>query len=217
MENFSVKKLIAFAAVLLPLLGIAQNTKTVLEKFMAQMKNLKTVAIDFEYRYENAAEKADNRQQGQLLIMDKMYKLDWETSAIYCNGQLRWTYLKDVNEVTINTPSMVEDGIFADPSMLFSFDEKDYQHKLRSERANVEGKVVLEVDLFPKDKKTGYTSIRLQVEKATQLPVSIVYYGKNGSNVTVKIQKIDAAIKPTPADFTFDVKKRPDVEVVDMR
>ncbi|MDR1341861.1 MAG: outer membrane lipoprotein carrier protein LolA [Prevotellaceae bacterium] len=212
-----MKKLIVFAALLLPALLFAQNARDVVEKFMAQMKNLKTVSMDFEYRYENAAEKTDSRQQGRLLIMGKMYRLDWEASAIYCNGQLRWTYLKEVNEVTINTPNMLEDGIFADPSLLFSFDEKDYRHTLRSEQASVEGKAVLWIDLFPKDKKADYTSISLQVEKSTLLPVSIAYYGKNSGNVTVKIQKIDAAVKPTPADFTFNAKNYPDVEVVDMR
>jgi outer membrane lipoprotein-sorting protein len=188
-----------------------------LEKFAAKMQSLKTVAMDFEYEYESATDKTNNRQQGQLLIMDKMYKLDWEASAIYCNGQLRWTYLKDANEVTINTPNMLEDGIFADPSMPFSFDEKDYRHKLRSERTNEKGKTIVEIDLFPKDSKADYTRIGLQLDKATLLPENITYYGKNGGNVAITIHKIDLAMKPTPADFTFDAKKHPGVEIIDMR
>jgi hypothetical protein len=35
--------------------------------------------------------------------------------------------------------------------------------------------------------------------------------------VAIKIQKIDLTVKPTPADFTFDPQKHPNVEVVDMR
>ncbi|MDR3366410.1 MAG: outer membrane lipoprotein carrier protein LolA, partial [Prevotellaceae bacterium] len=138
-------------------------------------------------------------------------------SAIYCNGQLRWTYLKSVNEVTINTPNMLEDGVFSNPSMLFSFDPKDYRYKQRSDRASAAGKVAVEIDLFPKDKNADYTAINLQLDKATFLPVNIIYYGKNGGSVAVKIHKIDVAVKPTPADFTFDAKKHPNVEVVDMR
>lgn len=202
---------------LLPVLGFAQNAGSTLEKFMAQMKSFKTVSIDFEYHYENATEKADSRQQGSLLLMDKMYRLEWEASAVYYNGQLRWTYFKDIGEVTINTPSIMEDGIFSDPSMLFSFEEKDYHHKLRGERTGANGKAVVEFDLSPKDKNAGYTRINLQLEKDTLLPVSIKYYGKNSGNVTIKIQKIDPAVKPAPADFIFDAKKHPDVEVIDMR
>ncbi|MDR2814011.1 MAG: outer membrane lipoprotein carrier protein LolA [Prevotellaceae bacterium] len=209
--------IIALIATAIPAAGFAQQPKSALEKFAAQMQSLKTVAMDFEYGYENAAEKTGNRQQGRLLIMDKMYRLDWSESAIYFNGQLRWTYLKSVNEVTINTPNMLEDGIFSNPSMLFSFDQKDYRHKQRSDRTNAEGKVIVEIDLFPKDKKAAYTGINLQLDKATLLPVSITYYGKDGGNVAIKIKKIDLAVKPTPADFTFDAKEHPNVEVVDMR
>jgi outer membrane lipoprotein-sorting protein len=198
-------------------LAFAQSTKSVLEKFMEKMQGLKTVSMSFEYRYENAAEGASDRRQGSLLIMGKMYRLDWGESAIYFNGQLRWTYLKSANEVTISAPNLLEDGIFADPSMLFSFDEKDYRYKQRSEQASKEGKAIVEIDLFPKDKKAAYTAIRLQLEKSTLLPASIVYSGKNGGNVTVQIHKIDPAVKPTLADFTFDAKKHPDVEIVDMR
>jgi outer membrane lipoprotein-sorting protein len=211
------KLLISLITAAAPALGFAQQPKSVLEELAAQMQSLKTVAMDFEYRYENASGKIDSRQQGSLLIMDKMYRLDWEESAIYFNGQLRWTYLKSVDEVTINTPNLLEDGIFSDPSMLFSFDQKDYHAKQRSNRTSAEGKVIVEVDLFPKDKKAAYTGINLQLDKATMLPVSIAYYGKDGGNVTVKVKKIDRTVKPTAADFTFDVRQHPGVEVVDMR
>ncbi|MDR0711473.1 MAG: outer membrane lipoprotein carrier protein LolA [Prevotellaceae bacterium] len=212
-----MKKWIVAIAAALPALGLAQQTKNALEKFAAQMQGLKTVAMDFEYYYESAADNTSTRQQGQLLISDKMYRLDWGESVIYFNGQLRWTYLKSVNEVTINTPNALEDGIFSDPSMLFSFDPKDYRPKQHGDRTGADGKAIVEIDLFPKDSKADYIRINLQLDKATLLPESVAYYGKNGGNVAIKIQKIDRAVKPTPADFTFDVKKRPGVEVVDMR
>jgi outer membrane lipoprotein-sorting protein len=113
-------------AMLAPTLGLAQQPKGVLEKFAAKMQSLKTVAMDFEYLYKNATDKTGASQQGHLLIMDKMHRLYWGESAIYFNGQLRWTYLKSVNEVIINSPNMLEDGMFSDPSILFSFDPQKH-------------------------------------------------------------------------------------------
>ncbi|MDR0566371.1 MAG: outer membrane lipoprotein carrier protein LolA [Prevotellaceae bacterium] len=209
--------LIAAVAAAAPAESFARQPKSALEKSAEKMQRLKTVAIDFEYQQASGADASALYRRGSLLIMDRMYKLDWGESAIYFNGQLRWTYLKGVNEVTINTPNPLEDGLFYDPAMLFSFDQKDYRHQLHPDRTTAAGKVVVAVDLFPKDKNAAYTLISLQIDKATHLPLAIAYHGKDGSRVTIKVSKVDPAVKPTAADFTFDVAKHPDVEVVDMR
>lgn len=214
MKKLTIALIVATVA---PAPGFAQPAGSTLEKFAEQMQSLKTVAIDFEYQHAHAAETAGMPQRGRLLIMDRMYRLDWGESTIYCNGQLRWTHLKSVDEVTVSTPSLLEDGVFSDPSMLFSFDPKDYRTRQRDDRTSAEGKVVVAIDLTPKDKKAAYTAINLQLDKVTLLPVSIIYHAKDGGSVTVKVKKVDRTVKPTAADFTFDPKKYPDVEVVDMR
>ena len=180
------------------------------------MQKTKTVALTFEYVYESPADNASESDKGVLLVKDNMYRLERDGSTVYFNGELRWTYLKSANEVTITLPNPIEDGIFSNPAALFSFDEKDYKHKLRSEKT-VDGKIVVEVDLFPKDEQASYTNINLRMDKSTLQPVSVVYFDKNGSNVRITVKKFDTSVKPTPADFTFEVKKHPNVEVVDMR
>jgi outer membrane lipoprotein-sorting protein len=112
---------------------------------------------------------------------------------------------------------LIEDGIFANPSMLFSLDEKDYRYKQHSSKSVGGEAAVTEIELFPKDEKAEYRRINLRLNKATLLPVSITYYAKNSVTISIAIRKIDASVKPTAADFTFPVDKHPGVMIVDMR
>ena len=202
---------------LLPSVAFAQDSNaSLLSKFSAQMQKAKNLSIAFEYVYENKAENLRQSDKGTLLLMGNMYKLDLDATAIFFNGETRWTYLKNANEVTISRPNPLEDGIFANPTALFALNEKDYNSKMRNEKV-VDGKTILEVDLFPKDKLSMFTNINLRMNKSTLQPVSIACYDKSGGSVYISITAFDASVKPTPADFTFDVKKYPNVEVVDMR
>ncbi len=215
--EYVMKKIFLTLITIIPALGFAQqDAKSILEKFSAQMQKAKNVAISFEYVYENSTDQAKEREKGELLVKDNMYRLDWDASTIYFNGEVRWTYIKSANEVTITLPNPIEDGIFANPSALFSINEKDYKYKMRGEKA-LDGKPIVEVDLFPKDNKADYTNINLRLDKATLQPLSIIYYDKSGGSVYIAVKRFDTSVKTTLTDFTFDIKKHPNVEVVDMR
>jgi len=211
-----MKKTLLTLAALLPALTFAQSTNALLGKFSEQMQKAKSLSIAFEYVYESRADNLRQSEAGTLLLKDNMYKLDLDATTIYCNGELRWTYLKAANEVTISRPSLLDDGLLANPAALLAIDEKDYSCKVRSEKV-VNGKTIAEVDLFPKDKQATFTNINLRMDKSTLQPVGMAYYDKSGSSLTITVTKFDAAARPTPADFTFDPKKHPNVEVVDMR
>jgi len=211
-----MRKIILTLAALLPSMVFAQDANALLRKFSEQMQKAKNLSVAFEYVYESQAENIRQGEAGTLLLLDNMYKLDLDASTIYFNGEVRWTYFKAANEVTISLPNVLTDGIFANPTALFVFDEKEYNSKLRSEKM-VDGKTVVEVDLFPKDEQASFTNINLRMDKSTLQPVGIVYYDKNGSSVAIAVTAFDTSAKLSPADFTFDVKKHPNVEVVDMR
>ena len=211
-----MKKNLLILAALLPLASFAQNANALLGNFSAQMQRAKNLSVAFEYTYESKAENVRMEEKGTLLLMNNMYRLDLDATTIYFNGEVRWTYLKAVNEVTISQPNFLTDGIFANPAALFTFDEKDYNSVMRSEKT-VNGRAILEVDLFPKDSQASFTNVNLRMDKNTLQPVGIVYYDRNGSSTAITITKFDTSVKPTPAYFTFDIKKCPNVEVVDMR
>lgn len=211
-----MKRIFILLLALLPLVGFAQSAKSLLEKFSAQMQATKTAAITFEYVYESKADNAHQAEAGRLLLKDNMYRLERGDNTVYFNGKLRWSYLKSANEVTITLPNPLEDGMFANPAALFSFDEKDYKYKLKGEKS-LNGKPVIEIDLFPKDEQAGYTNINLRMDKNTLHPASIMYFDRSGGSVYITVKKFDTSVTPTPADFTFDPKNHPQVEVVDMR
>jgi outer membrane lipoprotein-sorting protein len=181
------------------------------------MMNLKTLAVNFEYKVvgENGALK--ETQKGEALFMDNMYKVDLGSSTIYSNGKERWVYLKEVNEVTVYTVNPMEDGLIANPSTIFTIDEKEYSYKKLGE--TTEGKVTkVEVEFIPKEANAPYNHVKIVMDKATAAPFKIEYSGKDGNNITISISKFDTGAKANVNDFTFNAAKYPaSLEMVDMR
>jgi outer membrane lipoprotein-sorting protein len=207
--------LLSFA--LLPSFAFAQSTniKKLVKTFSQQMQEYKALEVHFSYVLNNAAENIHDSHSGKALMSNGMYRLDIGGNVIYSNGATRWTYIKSANEVTISTPNPIEDGILGNPTALFVIDENDYSYKLLTEIAE---KNIVEVELTPKDPaKTPYKSIILGLNKVAATPISVKYFGADGNNLNIIVSKFNPNVKPTAADFTFDVAKHSGVEVVDMR
>ncbi|MGL4908403.1 MAG: LolA family protein [Bacteroidales bacterium] len=210
-----MKKVFAIALFIMSLTGFAQES-VLLQEFSKKMTAIKSASIDFDYAYENLAEKTSEQTQGKLLLMESMYQLHLGEIQLYFDGKVRYTYFSKVNEATISAPNPLEDGILANPTALFIIDQKEYLYKMRPDKT--EGAITIaEFDLFPKDKKSDYTNINLKFDKQALLPRSIIIFQKDGTRIDLQIKKMDTSLKLTPQDFTFDPTQYPDIEVIDMR
>ncbi|HDO27719.1 MAG TPA: outer membrane lipoprotein carrier protein LolA, partial [Bacteroidetes bacterium] len=72
------------------------------------------------------------------------------------------------------------------------------------------------IDLQPKDKKQ-FEKMSLLVNQKKMTIENFSVYDKNGNVFTYHIINLTPNITLPPDTFTFDPKKHPDVEVIDMR
>ncbi len=169
---------------------------------------------EFSYTLENPQAKIKETQSGSILLSGAKYKLDIAGQEVICDGKTIWTYMKEAKEVQINDVDPDAEGI--KPSEIFTMYEKGFLYKFVDEK-NVGGKVVQNLELTPTDKTKEFFKIKLSIDKSSKQIVKSIIFDKNGNRYTYSIKKFSPNFAVNAATFSFDTKKHPGVEVVDLR
>jgi len=194
----------------------AQETdkaKTILNDLSAKIKAYNSLKIDFVYKMQNKQEKIDQTINGTLYLKKEKYRLEFSEQIVICDGKTTWTYLKDANEVQINTVEESDDAIT--PQNIFSLSEKGHRSKLIRE-GEEKGKKVNVIELIPTEQKQYY-KVRLNIDKTTNELVSAVVFDRNGTTFTYELTKMQPNITIAEDKFTFNAAKYPKVEINDLR
>ena len=191
------------------------EAKKILDAVSVKFKTFTTVQASFSYKVENAAGKALSSKAGTLSMKGTKYRVSFSGQEIFCNGTTVWNYDKGANEVTIS--KLDASGSTITPQKLFTnFYDKDFRYILNGEKK--EGaKTLQEIEMTPLDKSKSFHKVYLQVDKAAKTIYStkVLENAGNRYTYTVTSMKTNAAIDDT--QFTFDKKKYPGVEEVDLR
>ncbi len=190
------------------------KSQEILKAVSAKYKGLKSLSATFKVSITDQKSKTTQNQTGTMLISGNKYNLTITGQQIISDGKTSWTYLKDANEVQINEASTNGDGI--SPSNIFTIYEKGFNSRFVQEK-NVAGKTVQVIDLTPLDKTKPYFKIQLQINKSQKTIASAKVYNNNGTIMTYTITKYTPEAAAPATKFTFDTKKYPGVEVVDLR
>jgi outer membrane lipoprotein-sorting protein len=177
-------------------------------------KNFKSIKADFVYAVENKAQQASEKQKGTLYVKGNSFRLDIAGQEITCDNKTVWTFSKDANEVQISEYKPKENAIRLDD--IFTMYGKGFLYKIAEEKKE-SGRDVVIVELTPKDKKKNFFKIKLSIDKANQSINKSMVYDKNGTIHTYTITNQVPNLKLAEDFFSFDVKKHPGVEVVDLR
>lgn len=200
--------------------SFAQNTQNdpkasqILNAVSAKYKSLKAVKAEFTVRVENGQNTTNDVQTGTLFVKGNKYKVQLKNQEITSDNNTVWTYLKDANEVQVNTYDPDENSIT--PSEIFTIYEKDFLYAFIEEK-KVNGKVIQFIELTPHDKAKPYFKIRLGIDKSSKTVQSAVVFDKNGNRYTYEIKNFVSNPTLEDAFFSFDTKQHPGVEVVDLR
>jgi outer membrane lipoprotein-sorting protein len=173
------------------------------------------VEMSFRFTYENAAKKVHELQAGTLLYAGDQYRLTLGDLDVYCDGTSKWVYNGKVNEVTVFPVEAAVD--MTDNPLAYLIYNKDEFNYRPVKQLKRQGKRALGVDLIPKDRNAAYTTVNLQVEKETFLPMQITYEMKNGQSYIIDVISIDTGIAVEPSSFAFPSHLHPRVTINDMR
>jgi outer membrane lipoprotein-sorting protein len=199
--------------------SFAQSDARATAILQAMSKKYKTYAIvkaDFTMTAKNPKANINQTDKGVLYVQAKAnkYKMVMQDREMISDGKNQWTHLKEDQEVQLST--VENDGDALNPAQIFTIYEKGFKAKYAGE-AKSGAKIMQLIDLTPTDAKKTYNRVRLTVDKKAQQISKAVIYEKNGSTYTYNINSFVPNVKLPESIFTFDAKKYPGVEVVDLR
>ncbi|MGV8090311.1 MAG: outer membrane lipoprotein carrier protein LolA [Mangrovibacterium sp.] len=214
------KLLIAFLLVLSGTFVFAQQdqkAKSILENVTKTTQSFQSIQATFDYIMDNKKEGIHEVNKGEIIMKGEKYQLKLPQLGleVYCDGKNVWSYMKDANEVSINSMED-ETAEMMNPSKLFTIYEKGFNYQFVQE-TTVGGKQVYVIDLFPQTKETEYSKIRVQIDKQQMLIKSAEMIGKEGNNYTIRIDNLKTNVPADDRTFVFDAAKHPGVEEVDLR
>ena len=191
------------------------KAKTILDNVSKKFSTLKSVVANFILKVEGANNSVTDSKKGTVYLKGSKYKVSLDGQEIISDNKTSWTYAKDANEVTIN--NVDQNSTALTPAKLFTnFYDKDYLYRLEGE-SNEKGKVLENIEMTPTDKSKNIFKVIVSVDKKNQNISRMKVYEKNGNHYTYEITSFTPNTNLTDATFTFDPKKYPGVEVVDLR
>ncbi len=189
--------------------------KAVLDGVSAKFKTFTSVNASFSYKVENAAGKALSAKNGTILMKGTKYRISFSGQEIFCNGITVWNYDKAANEVTISNLD-ASSGMITPQKLFTNFYDSDFRYILNGEK-KVGTKTVQEIEMTPIDKSKPFHKVYVQVDKAAKTIYSTRVLENAGNRYTYTVTSMKTNAAMADAQFTFDAKKYPGVEPVDLR
>jgi outer membrane lipoprotein-sorting protein len=191
------------------------EAKKVLDAVSAKFKTFKAIKASFALKIENAAGKVQGVKAGSVMMKGMKYRVSITGQEIFCDGANIWTYDVAAKEVQISAVDNSSGSIT--PQKLFTnFYDKDFLFVLGQD-VKKGGKTFKVVELTPIDKTKSFFKVVLEIDKATSVIMSTRVFEKNGNRYTYAINTINTTANITDDTFTFNPKKYPGVEVIDLR
>jgi len=191
------------------------EAKKVLDAVSAKFKTFKAIKAAFALKIENAAGKVQGVKAGTVLMKGVKYRVSITGQEIFCDGATIWTYDVAAKEVQVSALDNSSGSIT--PQKLFTnFYDIDFLFVLGQDLKKG-GKTYKVVELTPIDKTKSFFKVVLEVDKATSVIMSTRVYEKNGNRYLYAINSINTNATVADESFSFNPKKYPGVEVIDLR
>lgn len=198
--------------------GPAKNdpeAKQVLDAVSTKFKTYRSVKANFSLKVENAAGKIQGTKTGVVQMKGVKYRVALDGQDIICDGKTIWTYDKSANEVQVSALDNSSGNIT--PQKLFTnFYDKDFLYIMNDE-VKAGNKTLQVVELTPIDKSKPFFKVVVEVDKSAKSIQSTKVFEKNGNRYTYAISSMTTNSDISDANFSFDAKKFPGVEVIDLR
>jgi outer membrane lipoprotein-sorting protein len=192
------------------------EAKAILDRVSNKTKSYQTIEADFELTIDNRMEGLHSKSTGAIQIKGSNYLMESMGTSVYFDGVTMWSYMEDINEVTITQPDP-KDGDFVDnPALIFSFYDRDFKYRLIGE-VKVENMLMYEIDLYPNDLSQPYSRFKLYIRKENDAIYMVKAISKDAIDYTIYILNTRFNQEIDSTKFTFHPKNYPGIEIVDMR
>lgn len=211
------KSILALVLFVLTKVSMAQYDPKALEILDAMSKKYRSIPAyeaSFSCLLTNDVEKINEEFKGKVTVKGDKFRMVIPEQEVINNGTTTWTYLPEAKEVNIDNYDPNSNDV--NPSKIYEIYKKNCKY-LYLEDKN-EGGVMCEiVDLVPEKKDAQYFKIRMSINKKDKSIQSWTMFDKGGNKYKYTITKFVQNVSVDDNFFTFDPKKYPGVEVIDLR
>lgn len=187
----------------------AQNNAEVLIRVLVnQVKSHQNMEMKFSYQISPDEKTLIDALKGKAWLQGEAYKIELPEQQTISDGKTIWSYLVDDEEVLVSNAT---EGTDNTPLKLLTSLDKNYAATLTN--IDAQGNAVIELA----NPKGQYKRITLKINaKKTELK-NVDIYMEDGSKVMITIEEMKFDQQLDDKFFSFDAKKHPNVDVIDMR
>ena len=206
-KQIGMKKQLRYLAGLLLLLtssiSFAQNADAQVKKIVQSLRDPQNVAIRFNYQYLLNNDEKPEAKQGQAFLQGECYKIIMEEQQTISDGKTIWTYLVEEGECMVSNAS---EGTDNTTLKLLTTLDKDYT-------ATAKDATTIELS----NPKGEFKKVLLTLDKKKNEIKALEIVADDGSKLVITFLETKTDQELGKDFFTFDEKKHPDVEIIDMR
>ena len=204
-KNIIACLLLLFAA---QAVSAQNNADAIIRVLVDQIKSHKNVEMIYNYQLNANGQNLGDAEKGHAWLQGEAYKIELQDQQTISDGKTIWSYLIDDEEVMVSNAS---EGTDNTPLKLLTSLDKSYVASL----TNIDAKGIATIELA--NPKGQYKRVTLKVNtKKTELKSADIYM-EDGNKIVVNVEEMKFDQKLDDKFFTFDTKKHPKVDVIDMR
>ncbi len=187
----------------------AQNNADMLIRLVVdQLKSHKNVEMVFTYQISPDGKNLGESEKGHAWLQGEAYKIEMANQQTISDGKTIWSYLIEDEEVMVSNAT---DGTDNTPLKLLTSLDESYVATL----TGIDAQGLASIELA--NPKGQYKRVTLKINtKKTELKSADIYM-EDGSKVVVNVEEMKFDQQLDDKFFTFDTKKHPKVDVIDMR
>lgn len=187
----------------------AQNNADALVRLVVdQVKSHKNVEMAFSYQISPDGKNFSDSEKGHAWLQGEAYKIELADQQTISDGKTIWSYLVDDEEVMVSNASNGTDNT---PLKLLTSLDESYVATLTG--IDAQGNATVELA----NPKGQYKRVTLKINtKKTELKGADIYM-EDGSKAVINVEEMKFDQNLEEKFFTFDAKKHPEVDVIDMR
>ena len=187
----------------------AQNKADMLIRLVVdQLKSHKNVEMAFSYQISPDGKNLGDSEKGHAWLQGEAYKIEMANQQTISDGKTIWSYLIEDEEVMVSNAT---DGTDNTPLKLLTSLDESYVATLTG--IDAQGLATIELA----NPKGQYKRVTLKINtKKVELKNADIYM-EDGSKLVVNVEEMKFDQELDDKFFTFNTKKHPKVDVIDMR
>ena len=204
-KNLIACLLLLFAA---QVVSAQNNADALIRVLVDQIKSHKNVEMAFSYQLSPDGKTLGDSEKGHAWLQGEAYKVEMAEQQTISDSKSIWTYLVDEEEVMISSAS---EGADNTPLKLLTSLDKSYAATL----AGIDAQGIASIELANPNGQYKRVSLKIDTKKTALKTMDV--YMNDGSKLVITVEEMKFDQNLDDNFFTFDAKKHPKVDVIDMR